>query len=83
MNHKNRIKILNNHCFINFLVSFLIFLCLKHQINESSKITKKQCFYAIKNLWNLSDIFNLNINQLVINIICGSKSGSWDKKGGE
>lgn len=81
MNHKNHMKTLNNHCFIRFLVSFLVILCLKRQINEFlSKTTIKQCFYVIKNLLNLSDIFNLNINQLVICIICGDKIGSGHKK---
>lgn len=81
MNHKNHMKTLNNHCFIHFLVSFLVVLCLKRQINEfSSKTTIKQCFYVIKNLCNLSDILNLNINQLVICIICGGKIGSGHKK---
>ena len=81
MNHKNHMKTLNNHCFIHFLVSFLVILCLKRQINDFlSKITIKQCFYAIRNLLNLSDILNLNINQLVICIIFGGKIGSGHKK---
>lgn len=81
MIHRNHIKTPNNHIFVHVLVGFLVILCLKRQINGfSSKITIKQCFYVIKNLCDLLNIFNLNINQLVINIICGGKIGSDYKK---
>lgn len=84
MNAEKHLKNANNLCFIHFLAALLVVFGIKSQVSIFlKKIENKRGFYGCKNPLNLL-IFNiLNINQYVRSIICGDKSGSGYKKGGE